>query len=135
AEAFHECADSVLRAPPGFDLPLQLDVHTLGHREPVWFPRHDARDLEAPRPDREHAAGARVGRMGVAAEHRLPGHVEPLHVRPVADSVAWSREEGAVPLADAPEEPVVVRILISRLEDMVFHLLRGLPNRDEILST
>jgi len=29
---------------------------------------------------------------------------------------------------------VVVRILISRLEDIVVHILRGLPNRDAILA-
>ena len=74
-----------------------------------------------------------MGRVGVAAEHRLPGHVEALHVGPMTDPVSGSREQRPIPLADAPKEPVIVRVLVAGLEDVVVHILGGLPDRDAIL--
>src|SRR5439155_17722755 len=92
-----------------------------------------ARDLEAARPDPEHAAGTCMRRVRVAAEPRISGHVEVLHVSPMTDPVSGSREQRPVSLADAPKEPVIARVLVAGLEDVVVHILGGLPDRDAIL--
>src|SRR5207244_8621734 len=68
-----------------FEFAREVDLDHFGHREPVRLARHRVRDLEAARTDREHAAGSRMRRVGVAAEHRLPWDVEALHVGPMAD--------------------------------------------------
>jgi hypothetical protein len=52
----------------------------------------------------------------------------------VADPVSRSGEQGTVSLADAPQEAVVVRVLVSGLEDVVVHILGRLTNRDRIVA-
>jgi len=50
----------------------------------------------------------------------------------MTDPVSGSREQRPIPLANAPKEPVIVRVLVAGLEDVVVHILRGLPDRDAI---
>src|SRR5207245_3955042 len=70
---------------------------------------------------------------GVAHAHRRAPHVETRHVGPMTDAIAGSREDRAISLAHAPQEAVVVRVLVSGLEDVVIHVLRRLSNRNGVL--
>ena len=71
-----------------------------------------------------------MGRVRITADHGLAGDVVGLHVGPVADPVSGAGEDRPVPLAGASQETVVVRVLVSGLQDIVIDVLRRLAHRD-----
>ena len=81
--------DHVLRLDPRTrELVLEEDADDLRAGQLEWMARHADRDVEPARADRDHRARARLGRVGVGADQRLPRLREPLAVEVVADAVA-----------------------------------------------
>src|SRR5205085_6056790 len=112
--------DHVLRLDPrARELVLEEDADDLRAGELERMAGHADGHVKAPRTDRDHRARARLGRVRVRADERLPRLREPLAVHVVADPVPRPREPGAVLGGHRLQEAVVVRILEVDLEDVV----------------
>ena len=80
--------DHVLRLDPRTrELVLEEDADDLRAGQLEWMSGHADRHVEPARPDRDHRARARLSRMGIGADERLPRLREPLAVNVVADPV------------------------------------------------
>ena len=129
---FGGLAATGLLARPWREMSREVDPRDLRHPEAVRFPRHHGGDLEPARPDAEHPHRARLARVAVAAEHRLPRRVVPLHVAPVTDPVPGAGEERAISGRHPLQEQVVVRVLEARLQDVVVHVLGRALHADPV---
>src|SRR5205823_5767735 len=118
--AAQQLEDHVLRLDPrALQLVLEEDADDLGARQLERVARHADGDVEPTRADRDHRAGAGLGRVAVSADERLARGGEALAVDVVADPVARPRKPEAVTPGHPLQEPVVVRIFEVDLKDVV----------------
>src|SRR5207253_1553997 len=97
AATTQELEDHVLGLDPrALQLVLEEDADDLRARQLERVAGHADGDIESARADRDHPAGARLGRVAVGADERLPRSGEALAMDVVADPVAGPREPEAV---------------------------------------
>ena len=118
--------DDVLgRDPRPCELVLEEDADDLRAGQLERMAGHAHRRVEAAGADRDHRAGAGLGRVAVRADQHLARRREALAVDVVADAVPGPREPEAVAGGEALQEAVVVRVLEVDLEEVVVDVLDG----------
>jgi hypothetical protein len=116
--------DDVPGAHPLRQLANELHTPDLRHLEVERLAHDRERHLDPARAEREHAERARGGRVAVGADQRLARLAEALHVDRVADAVAGAAVPDAEALAGAPQELVIVGVLVILLDQVVVDILR-----------
>ena len=118
--------DDVLgRDPRPCELVLEEDADDLRTGQLERMPGHADRGVQPAGADRDHRAGAGLGRVAVGADQQLAGRGEALAMDVVADAVPGPREPEAVAGGETLEEAVVVRVLEIDLEEVVVDVLDG----------
>jgi hypothetical protein len=135
ADAPQKLEDDVLGLNPGpRELALEPDLDHLGAGDLVRVTAEHDGHVEAAGADRDHSEAARLGGVGVSAQHRLAGLAEALHVDVVAYPVAGAREVQPVPARQRLEHAVVVGVLVIELDDVVVDVLDGTLDLDARLA-
>jgi hypothetical protein len=134
-QAAQQLEDDVLGLDPGPVEPAaQVDFDHLGAGDLVRVPAEHDRDVESAGAVRDHAHAARLRRVRIGAEHRLPRLAEALHVDVVTDPVPGPREVQAVLARQRLQHAVIVGVLVVELDDVVIDVLDRTVDLDARLA-